>query len=165
MKLTLIYLISVISILRCYSQNKNECAIREVSCFNMLYNKNNPTNHGFLEIKLFCRKDGQSFRIQHFDSIGELKGINHYEYDSLSRCTLVWYEEKGVFLDSLKASLDKFGNFIPIRVQMIRDLAYPKSKFNEVKFNDCGDPIEITKYQEPLKDAVISKYRYVYEYW
>ena len=70
-----------------------------------------------------------------------------------------------VFLDSLKASLDKFGNFIPIRVQMIRDLAYPKSKFNEVKFNDCGDPIEITKYQEPLKDAVISKYRYVYEYW
>lgn len=148
-----------------YSQESSSCKIKEVTCYILSTSNTNSNEEFLLQNKLIYNNNSNLINIEYFNLVGELRSIKHFEYDSLGRCVLMYFEIDDKYLDTLQAFFDNRGNFIPIRVQTLNDLIFPESKFNKIKYNKCGNPVEIIKFQRPKKDYIISKYRYEYTYW
>lgn len=163
----LICLILFLKVLNCYTQDKIDCNVKQVKCFNLLNNKNQNLKKGTLESKLFYRIDGQLLKVELFNIDGYLTGTKYYEYDSLNRCVLSFFYDKKNYTDSLYAKVDAVGNLIPIRQVTFRNGGLLNSKFIKIKLNECSEPSEIKIYNEGIKwrKFIVSKYKYEYVYW
>jgi hypothetical protein len=143
-----------------YAQKHTSRNVKEVKCYNIKTSKK-----GVLESKLYYRNDNQLEKIEHYNTFGEITQVTQYEYDSLNRCVLSYKFNGLIYFDTTRSVQDKQGNLVQLRQATFRNFDLNKSKFNKIKYNKCGDPVKITKYQEPFKIGIISKYKYDYLYW
>lgn len=142
--------------------SQNPCSVKEVKSYRFI------DDSGFkdkvLESILFYRFDGQLDSIVLYDTLQNKVSEIQYKYDQIGRCTLSYTVKNGIRMDSVKA-VSISGEIIPIRQVTFRNSGGASSDHVKIRYNACGDPVEVIRSDELNPRIRLSKYQYTYSYW
>ncbi len=101
-----------------------------------------------------------------YETSGEVKVVTKYDYNDKLQCIAIsYYNEKGEKISEEEKRFDEKGSTIPFLIVKSSDFCKQISPQIKCSYDKNGNVIEAIKYDETIKDMIVIKISYKYQYW